>query len=128
MRRVMAVVVFVVCAAEASCSGHQSVTATARRTLAPGLVRLRQSADGHDAAGAQAALTEIQTRVATLKANGDLTDSGARRILAAAQQVQTQLALITTTTSTEPTTTSVPRGGTGEGHGKGDSNGQDNND
>jgi hypothetical protein len=93
------------------CGGGSSIDRQASQQLAGAVARVRAAARAHDVAGARARLDDVRRMLALLRARGDVSDAAARRILAAADAVGTDLRLIptTTTTSTSTTTTTPPR-------------------
>jgi hypothetical protein len=115
----------------AGCGGKTAIDARASDQLTAAVARVRAAARDHDVAGAGARLDDLRRIVLLLRANGDLTDAAAGRILAAADGVGSDLRLIPTTTSTttiSPTTTTPnppsppPPRPDKRHHGKGDGN------
>jgi hypothetical protein len=122
-------VTFALCAA--GCGGHSSIDRQASEQLAGVVAQVRAAARAHDVVAANARLDDIGRMVALLRARGDVSEGAARRILAAADAVRTDLRLVattTTSTSTTSSTTSPPppdKRKEHHGHGKG---GGDNGD
>lgn len=93
-----------------ACGGEgTAVTEAAAIQLEPKVQALRQAtAEGRrEAAGDE--LVDLRRLVDELSASGDLEEDAARRILAAASEVEANLDLLATTTTTIPaTSTTVP--------------------
>ena len=103
-------------------SGTHAVSAGASAALRADDQQIRSAAATGDVATATAKLAKLRTRVATFRTQGQITDDGVQRVLAAANEVEQQLHLVSPTTTTE---TTVPPDPTKD-HGKG--NGGDNGD
>lgn len=69
--------------------------------------QVHTSATANDRAGAEAGLAQLRLQVDHFLASNDLTIAAAKRILAAADDVQAELAVIHTTTPTPPPETSA---------------------
>jgi hypothetical protein len=78
----------------------------ATKTLDSQVSAVRYAVQARDADGAARALQTLRSSVERLRRSGDITDSRASKILAAAGAVETELVSITTTTTT--TTTTLP--------------------
>jgi hypothetical protein len=110
----------------AGCGGSGSLPRSAATLLQPRVAAIRVAASAGDPAGARAAAAEVRRMVAALQAAGDLSAKQATAILAAAAQVETQLALLapppetaTSTITATTTTTSDAHAGKGRGKDKG---------
>jgi hypothetical protein len=108
----------------AGCGGSGSLPRSAATLLQPRVAAIRVAASAGDPAGARAAAAEVRRMVAALQATGDLSAKQATAILAAAAQVETQLALLapppeTATSTITTTTTSDAHAGKGRGKDKG---------
>jgi hypothetical protein len=103
-------------------SSDGGMSAAARSRLTPLVRQVRRSAESRDPQGVQRALTDLRRAVASYGNHVDLSAARAAQILAAATQVQGDLALVptTTTTTTATTTTTTPPN---TARGKGDKNG-----
>lgn len=87
----------------AACGGDDpAVTGAARDALAPRVAEIRALAESGEPESAALELEELRTAVEELRAAGELTEEGARTVLEAAAQVESQLVLITTTTQPPP--------------------------
>jgi hypothetical protein len=106
----------------AGCGGSSSLPPAAATQLQPRVAAIRAAASAGDPIGARAAAGELQRMVTALRASGDLSAKQATAILAAAAQVDTQLALLTppvaetSTSTTTATTDEHPGKGKGKGH------------
>lgn len=79
---------------------------TASAVLDPLVQQVRSSATSGDRAGAASALAEVRGAVDELRQQGDLSEAGATRVLAAAAEVETGLSSLTA--PTVPTTQVAP--------------------
>lgn len=99
--------------------------------LSDELAAVRQATEEGDHAAAEEALDDLRRTVGDLQASGDLSESRAGEILAAADGVAQQLAALTTTTTVDTTTTTTvdttttTRPGRGNGRGDGDDDDDD---
>lgn len=124
MKRATAAAVLMLGLVACGGTGSRAVSPSASVTLRADVQQIRAAAAAGDPTAATTKLAELRTRVATLRSQGQLTDPGVQRILAAANDVEQQLHLITTTTTS--TTTSAPPDTTPDhGKGKGDGGGGD---
>jgi hypothetical protein len=107
------------------CGGPSAISRDASAQLVAAVGRVRAAAQAHDVATAQARLADVRRRVLLLRANGELTQTAAGRILSAADLVASDLPLATTststttsstTTSTSTTSSTVPRPRGGKDH------------
>ena len=96
----------------AGCGGSDSLPRSAATQLQPRVAAIRVAASAGDPVGATAAAGELGRMVATLRATGDLTAKQATEILAAAADVQTQLAQLAPPASENPTSTTTGTTGT----------------
>jgi hypothetical protein len=117
----------------AACGGEdRGVSARAARELGAEVDAIRFAATGKDRVGAAHQLALLRATVEQLEATGDLTESAAARIRAAAGAVETRLTLIPTTTTTTTTTTTLPPPDDERGRGKwkdrGERRGRDHDD
>jgi hypothetical protein len=111
----------------AGCGGSGSLPRSAVTVLQPRVAAIRVAASAGDPAGARAAAAEVRRMVAALQATGDLSAKQATAILAAAAQVETQLALLAppppppenATSTTTTTTDAHPGKGRGKDEGGG---------
>jgi hypothetical protein len=107
-------------------SSTPAMSATAERQLRTEVQAVRGAAENRDRTHADLALGELRASVANLRRDGKLTAAKTNDVLAAAAEVETQLAAIpaTTTSTTNPPTAPAPptqdHNGKGKGHGKGD--------
>jgi phage-related minor tail protein len=104
-------------------SSTPAMSSQAERQLQAQVEAVRSAAENRDRTHADLALSELRTSVATLLRDGEVTATKANAILAAAADVETQLAAIPTTTTTPVTTPAPPpsqEDHEGKGHGKGD--------
>jgi hypothetical protein len=107
----------------AGCAGSGSLPRSAAALLQPRVAAIRMAASVGDPAGAMAAAAEVRRTVAALQATGDLSAKQATAILAAAAEVETQLALLAppaVETSTTTATTIDAHPAKGKGKDKGD--------
>lgn len=108
MRRARFVVVALLVLVPA-CGGDSQVSEAAATRLQPKVQALREAAATGSQDAAQRELADLRALVEELSATDELSDGGARRILAAAEQVEANLALLAATTTTvPPTTTTTP--------------------
>ncbi|MBW3547377.1 MAG: hypothetical protein KY452_04465 [Actinobacteria bacterium] len=89
-----------------ACGGSQVSEAAATR-LQPQVQALREAAATGSQDAANRELAELRALVAELSATDELSQRGARRVLAAADRVEANLALLDTTTTAPPTTTAT---------------------
>jgi hypothetical protein len=109
-----------------SCGGHPAITRDASAQLTAAVARVRAAAVAHDTATASARLDDVRKSVLLLRANGELSQAAAGRILSAADLVASDLPLASTTTttttptspSTSTTTSTVPAPRGKDHHGK----------
>lgn len=92
-------VVFVACGREAAGIGERASAA-----LAPQVQEIRASATAGDRGEAQRKLAELRQTVADLRERGELTETGASKVLAAAAEVEARLGPVATPTQVSPTT------------------------
>lgn len=102
MRRVPALAAAAVLVLSACGGGADGVSDKATAELEHHITQVRTSAAASDPARLLANLTEMRTAVATLKAQGELSEAGAAAILKEADAVQQQSALITPPTTVRP--------------------------
>jgi hypothetical protein len=103
----------------AGCGGSGSLPRSAATVLQPRVAAIRVAASAGDPAGARAAAVELRRMVTDLRATGDLSAKQAAAILAAAAEVETQLALLAPPVPENPTsTTDGQRPGKGKGKGQ----------
>ena len=76
---------------------------SASAALDPQVQQVRAAATNGDPAGAARELAELRQTVAGLRQRGELSESAAARVLAAAAEVEARLAGITPTTQVAPT-------------------------
>ena len=90
-----------------ACGGGSQVSEAAAARLQPQVQALREAAatGGQDAAKRE--LAELRALVGELSATDELSERGARRVLAAADRVEANLTLLDTTTTAPPTTTTT---------------------
>ncbi len=94
-----------------ACGGGSEVSEAAAARLQPQVQALREAAATGSQDAANRELAELRALVAELSATEELSERGARRVLAAADRVEANLALLATTTTappTTPTTTAPP--------------------
>jgi hypothetical protein len=106
-----------------------SLSADASARLRPLVREVRLDVESYDPAAAADSLQELRTTTISLRRTGSISDAQAATVLAAAADVETNLAdapTTTTTTTTPPTTTpAAPKPGKGPGPGHGDDKGKD---
>lgn len=91
-----------------ACGGDSQVSEAAATRLQPKVQALREAAATGSPDAAQRELAELRALVEELSATDELSDGVARRVLAAAERVEANLALLATTTTVAPTTTTAP--------------------
>ena len=127
-RTVAVMVLGMVSLAPACGTSSPAMSSEAERQLQTQVQAVRSAAENRDRTHADLALGELRTSVATLRRDGKLTAAKANDILAAAADVETQLAAIPATTTSTTTALTAPapppppqdHEGKGKGHGKGD--------
>ena len=80
------------------------VSQSASAALDPQVRQVRVAATNGDPAGAARELAELRRMVADLRQRGELSESAAARVLAAAAEVEARLAGLTPATQVAPTT------------------------
>jgi len=107
-------------------SSTPAISSQAERQLQAQVQAVRTAAENRDRTHADLALGELRTSVATLRRDGKVTAAKANNILAAAADVETQLAAIptTTTSTTTPVTTPATAPPTQDHKGKGGKGGK----
>jgi hypothetical protein len=112
----------------AGCGASGSLPRSAATLLQPQVAAIRVAAAAGDPAGAMAAAVALRRTVTDLRAAGDLSAEQAAAILAAAAQVETQLALVAPPAAEDPTSATPTTATDGEhphkdeGKGKGRGN------
>ena len=113
-------------------SGGSGISSVAGTQMQVRVAAIRDDVANGDRSAAEDELSKLRVDVVQFRADDKINDSAARRILRAADVVQTRLALLdpptttsTTTTSTSTTTTTKPPKDKGKGHGKGNEEGGD---
>lgn len=91
-----------------ACGGDSQVSEAAATRLQPKVQALREAAATGSQDAAQRELAELRALVEELSATDELSDGGARRVLAAAERVEANLSLLAATTTVPPTTTTAP--------------------
>ncbi|MBW3616089.1 MAG: hypothetical protein KY439_12400, partial [Actinobacteria bacterium] len=91
-----------------ACGGDSQVSEAAATRLQPKVQALREAAATGSQDAAQRELAELRVLVEDLSATDELSDGGARRVLAAAERVEANLSLLAATTTVPPTTTTAP--------------------
>ena len=94
-------------AALGGCGGSGGVPRSVAALLRPQVSAIRGAASAGDATGARAAAVELRRIVAAQQATGDLGAKQAATILAAANQVEAQLAMLAPPATATPTSTST---------------------
>jgi len=113
--------------------GGSGISSLAGTQMQVRVAAIRDDVARGDRSAADDELSKLRVDVVQFRADDKINDSAARRILRAADVVQTRLALLdpptttstttTSTTSTSTTTTTKPPKDKGKGHGKGNDEG-----
>lgn len=96
----------------AACNAPQDQKADPAAVLDPKIADIRVAAGNRDTFGAERALSDLRSTVEDLRRSNDLSDQKADRILAAADEVERNLALLIAprpTPTRRPTATQRPR-------------------
>jgi len=106
----------------AGCGGSDGLSRPAAARLQPQVAAIRAAAAGGDRAGAMAATAQLRQIVAQLRTTDEITAKQASDVLAAAAQVEAQLALLSGPPPENPTTSTETTETTGKHRGKGKGN------